>query len=152
MDKEIAERFWAKVEKTEYCWNWIGGTSSAGYGRFRIGDKLYSPHRLSFEWHNEPIPDGMLICHRCDNPSCVRPSHLFLGTYSDNLIDAIHKDINPIRRGEDAGTSVLTEEEVKRIRMEYRFGVFGYKRLAIKYGVGRTTIEHIIRRRTWKHI
>lgn len=98
----LAERFWKKVRKTDGCWLWIGGKDRRGYGR--IGD-VPSPNgrrgptilasRASWQLHYGPIPDGLDILHRCDNPSCVRPDHLFAGTASDNFQDMLRKGRHP---------------------------------------------------------
>lgn len=94
--KPIEARFWAKVHKHpgDGCWVWTASVIRSGYGRFGLqgaGARTVGAHRFSFELANGPIPDGMCICHRCDNPKCVRPSHLFLGSFSDNTRDAINK-------------------------------------------------------------
>lgn len=83
----IADRFWAKVEKTEGCWEWTGSKSRKGYGQFNEG----RAHRVSWEMHNGPIPEGMFVCHHCDNPPCVRPDHLFIGDNAANMRDAFAK-------------------------------------------------------------
>lgn len=90
----LEERFWLYVQKSDGCWNWTGGLSSKGYailkGEGGDGKRLQSS-RVSWEIHNGPIPPGLFVCHRCDNPKCVRPDHLFLGTQTDNMQDCIRK-------------------------------------------------------------
>lgn len=90
------ERFWEKVDKSGECWVWTGAIQSKGYGTFATGStratlKVVLPHRYSWELHFGPIPDGLLILHACDNPPCVRPGHLMLGTYQANRVDCAHK-------------------------------------------------------------
>jgi len=80
------ERFWAKVEKTDHCWNWKGSKVAKRYGGFKL-DIYMLAHRVSWIWANGPIPDGLYVCHKCDNGFCVRPDHLFLGSQQDNMND-----------------------------------------------------------------
>jgi hypothetical protein len=95
--KDILSRFWAKVDKSEDCWEWIGQKHSNGYGllqcRSRKNRKMIKAHRLSYELHNGPIPEGLLVLHKCDNKLCVNPDHLELGNYSKNLKDAYDRGL-----------------------------------------------------------
>jgi hypothetical protein len=157
-------RFWKNVEKGEGCWLWKG-LLSAGYGQLRVGEKQIGAHRYSWELHNGPIPEGLFICHRCDNRRCVRPDHLFLGTCRDNLLDALAKGRIAIgersvsytrpetrRRGSQNGLAKLTEEQVGEIRRRYAAGGVTQLSLAQQFGVDRTLISLIVRRKGWKHV
>lgn len=85
------ERFWSNVRKTETCWEWTGSLWSKEYGKIRRNGSTIGAHRASYEMHFGKIPRGMSVCHRCDNPKCVRPSHLFLATQSGNMRDCVRK-------------------------------------------------------------
>ena len=89
-------RFWKKVQKyqSDECWIWQGSKTSAGYGQLWVDCKQVYAHRVSWEIHYEVIPDGMFVCHTCDNPICANPRHLFLGTASDNMRDMVAKGRN----------------------------------------------------------
>lgn len=91
MYTEQMDRFWNKVKKTDNCWFWTAGTFDDGYGKFKFEKKNRKAHRISWLLTNGDIPEGMLVCHHCDNPLCVKPSHLFLGTPKDNTQDMIKK-------------------------------------------------------------
>lgn len=86
----LNDKFWEKVNKTSGCWIWIGATRS-GYGAFKQNGKIYAAHRASYEFFFGVISGGKFVCHHCDNPSCINPAHLFLGTSSDNMIDCSKK-------------------------------------------------------------
>jgi len=84
-------RFERRVRRTDGCWTLKGGVSLFGYGRFSIDGKIEQAHRASFMLHMGPIPPGALVCHTCDNPRCVRPDHLFIGSHHDNMQDRMRK-------------------------------------------------------------
>ena len=116
------DKFWIDVDKSGSCWVWRGKRFPNGYGCYRDSVHSYLAHRISYEFVNGPIPDGMLVCHKCDNPSCVNPDHMFLGTHSDNAQDALRKGrLNPAR-GEKSGNSKLTQVDIDIIRQMARIG------------------------------
>jgi HNH endonuclease len=83
--------FWPKVKKTRGCWLWTAATKGRGYGHFWDGEKNVSAHRFSWILHHGEIPAGMMVCHTCDTPACVRPSHLFLASNRENVLDSVRK-------------------------------------------------------------
>lgn len=135
------------------CHEWHAAHNIRGYGRFNIDGKLYGAHRVAWELANGPIPEGMFVCHHCDNPKCVNPEHLFLGTASDNMRDASRKGrvVRPPNMGELHDRARLTEVDVVEIRLAYSNGESQYS-IARRYHVARTTIESVVSRKTWKHI
>ena len=150
-DQALWDRFLKYVTYTPDCWIWTGGQShsaSMAYGAFRIGDKVLAAHRVSYALHKGPIPHGMCVCHHCDNPLCVNPEHLFLGTIKDNNQDATRKGRNP--HGERHGLSKLNEIQVKQI-IKLK-GILPVRKIAPMYNVSQTSINNIHRNRTWKHI
>lgn len=144
----LEERFWNGVLKGEGCWEWQGYTNSGGYGATWDKGVSVLAHRASYTFTYGTIPEGMDVCHRCDNPKCVRPDHLFLGTGKDNIRDQIEKGRHP--HNETHGMAKLTVEIVKTIRLENT--TIGYKTLAKKYGVNPSTIASVVNRTTWKDV
>lgn len=173
----VTERFWAKVKKGSGCWEWQAGKFRANgyfYGAFKMNGKLKKAHRVSWELTHGEIPFGMFVCHHCDNPPCVRPSHLFLGTNSDNQKDAVRKgrgskgnaaflkkgddhwtrrrpDLLPDQRGELNRYSKLKDSDVREIRRLRAEGE-PLKSLAATFGVAFGTISKIARGDRWKHV
>ena len=153
----VEKRFWKFVDKKgiDDCWPWVGGRKENGRGNFWLNRKIIQAHRMMWVLIHGDIPEGMLVCHTCDNGWCVNPDHLFLGTYSDNSKDMVFKHRHPwlMRRGENHHMAILTDQDVMDIRHLYTpYGKYSQFKLAEMYGVARTTIQQIVERRTWKHI
>lgn len=141
--KSIEERFWPKVEKTDYCWNWIAALNCEGYGQFKLNGTMKAAHRVSWEIHNGPIQNQLHVLHKCDNPQCINPDHLFLGTHQDNSDDKMAKNRQSVK---------LTKEQVLEIRYKYSLGNTSTRKLANEYKIHNTTISRIIHRKYWNHI
>lgn len=143
-DKEKEKLFWSKVKKSKNCWIWQAYCDAHGYGQMEFNKKLIGTHRYSWIISFGEIPKGLYVLHKCDNPSCVRPSHLFIGTQKDNGIDMMKKG-----RG---GNSKLTIENVKEIRKLYKNGLKNFTEIARKYGVSDYAISSIIKKRQWNYV
>jgi hypothetical protein len=140
----VSERFWAKVNKTDDCWEWTAYTSK-GYGQFNATGVLVRAHRFAYQMANGPIPAGRLVCHRCDNRRCVRPSHLFVGTAADNTLDMVRKGrgrVPPPRFGESHHNVKLNSSQVVIMRRMRSFGV-PVLRLARDWGINKATVKAI---------
>jgi hypothetical protein len=153
----IKERLYSNVvvNPVSGCWEW-NGTKYHGYGRICVGSRVdgtrhtVHTHRLSYELNFGPIPDGMEICHKCDNPSCINPEHLFIGTRQDNVNDRERKGRNVVLVGEERLEAKLTRKDVKNARWERAFMGTSFSILAKKYGVCKKTIQNAINGVTWK--
>jgi len=142
-----AVRFWrfVAIRGPSECWPWQGGTrTKCGYGRFKTHNKHIIASRFAYEDTYGPIPDGLLVCHHCDNPSCVNPAHLFLGTSADNLQDASRKHRLIGIRGEANGNHKISDATADLIDAEYKRGGITRKNLGEKYGVSLSTVESIL--------
>ncbi len=150
-DLTTEERFWSRVDRGDDCWLWRAGLRGDGYGAFGLGrGKQVSAHRYSYELHNGQIPDGMVVMHSCDVPTCVNPDHLRLGTQADNQADSVRKG----RRypGSQNHQAKLTESEVMEIRYSARMSGVTQRALAKRYNVSPALISHIVASRSWRHI
>ena len=162
-ENDIA-RFWSKVEKTEGCWHWTSAKDSSGYGIFQLQGKARKAHRIVFILTHGAI-DKPNVCHHCDNPSCVRPDHLFSGTTQDNATDRNNKGRTrgPINHhhggyklpdgcneGERNPRAKMTWHKVRELRSRYASGRELLTNLAREYGIAFSTADKIVRHETWK--
>lgn len=137
------------------CWEFQGTKLETGYGRVVIEGRKVFAHRLAYSLKYGPIPEGMQVLHSCDNPPCCNPNHLFLGTQKDNMADMRSKGRQPDRRGQNAGGSVLTDEEVMDIYTRaHDTSAFAETQTQIgdSYGVSNTLVSRIKLGRRWNHI
>lgn len=143
--QEVEDAFWAKVDKTGPCWLWLGGKTSHGYGSIRFGGRKATAllaHRLAYWFtHGEPPPNRS-VCHHCDNPSCVRPAHLFLGTHAENMRD---------RQQKGRAAMKLQPVQVRAIRALADLG-WHMKTIGEAFGISGSTAHAIARRKIWDHV
>lgn len=147
----IEERFWARTDKKskDECWLWQAMRTKYGYGVISNGEGFkVRAHRYSWELHNNlKIPKGMVIRHTCDNPPCVNPGHLLLGTQGENVQDMV--DRRRQQKGEGHAHSRLTKREVDKIRMLHSSGGYKQKDLAKAFGVSPSAISMILNKKRW---
>jgi len=153
--RTVTQRFWDKVDKTpnpKGCWIWTAYIDKDGYGQFAYRGRMRGAHRVSWEFLHGELLDELDVLHTCDNPSCVNPEHLFLGTAAENSKDMIlkgrHKN-HPLP-GEANPMHVLTEAEVIEIRRLYETGRVYQSTLAKEFGVSQSQISNIVIRKSWK--
>jgi hypothetical protein len=165
--------FWRRVDSSlgnDSCWPWISSKSPSGYGKYTGGSTDLRTHRVAYALAYGELPDSkngipLCVCHKCDNPACCNPMHLFLGTNRDNTIDMIKKGRKntpsgdnhyakkkpeKLARGERHGMTRLTWDDVRKIRASYASGCVTQDSLAIEFGVCRPAITNIINKKTWK--
>lgn len=145
--RDVAERFWSKVDRSGTCWLWTGALLKTGYGSIRIDGKAERAHRVAYRLSGGQIPDGLMLLHSCDNPRCVNPAHLLPGTRRDNTRDAIGRGQHAV--GEAHKNAKLSKHAVSTIRAALAAGVPG-RYLARQFGVGESSISKIKLGLTWK--
>lgn len=147
-------RFWAKVQKMgdHDCWVWTASQDKDMYGKFRLSDGTdIRAHQYSWQlFTGRPVPKGVQVCHKCDHPYCVNPSHLFLGTTQDNTKDRHEKGRDA--RGEKNGGAKLTEEKVREIRELHATGNYTQTQLSNLFSIPLSTIHDIVSGMTWRHV
>lgn len=153
-NKTLEERFWEKVDirGEDDCWEWQGSRHwQWDYGNFKVGDKVVAAHRMAwFIFNEKEIPEGLVVCHKCDNPPCCNPKHLFLGTVADNNMDKKLKGRQD-ERGEKNGRAKISEKDVVDIRAAHKSGET-YASLGRRYNLDPVSISYICTGRNWSHI
>jgi hypothetical protein len=154
--RSLEERFWDKVLIGDGCWEWTG-YRRGGYGHINEGGwpcKTLRASRVMWELMRGPIPAGMCVCHNCpggDNPGCVRPEHMFLGTHKDNMQDMFKKGMRVAAVGESCATAKLSSQQVRVLRRAHQMGV-SCLFMSKLFKVSHTTVNSAVHRKTWKHI
>lgn len=150
LEARQVRRFWNNVEKTDGCWNWTGLTfdSKMPYGRIYFNSKENTAHRVSWEINNKQDPGDSLVLHHCDNPRCVNPKHLYLGTYFDNAQDRERRNRRRVVKGEEIKNSKLTEESVLSIRRSKE----SCTTLGKHFNVSRSLISLVRLNKVWTHV
>ncbi len=157
LSEKAKARFWEKVDQRsdDECWPWLAYLDENGYGQYGLNldrKKTYKAHRVSYWITNGALSDDMNVLHRCDNPSCVNPRHLVLGTQVDNIRDMCLKGRDRHQRGDEHYGAKLTPGQVIEIRKEHEENRVSDYAIAKRLSMNRSTIWKILKRRSWKHI
>jgi len=146
----MSDKFWAMVavSSSDACWVWVGRRDKYGYGVFSVNGKQVGAHRVSWSLANGEIQDGMHILHRCNNPSCVNPSHLYAGTHRQNMDDMIAAGS---KKGVKNGQAKLTDKDVVAIRKKCAAGST-MAEMSREYGMSFMAISNLVHMRSWKHV
>jgi len=148
--KMTEKEFWSKVKKTDTCWEYQGSVGRDGYGKVCVDGMHWRAHRLAYFYTYGETGD-LLVLHHCDNPVCVKPEHLFLGTCKENTQDMLKKERDSLV-GSRNFNAKLTEEQVAVIKNLYSSGCFTHQQIADRYKVHRSTVTYILCGKQWKHV
>ena len=156
-DMPIGERLKLRSAPNEAtgCVEWTARRDRPnGYGVLRVGPKLRKAHRLAYEEAHGPIPDGLEVCHHCDNKGCINAAHLFVGTHHENMLDMARKGRHrmPHQVGARNPQAKLDDSSVAALRAVHRLGLFSQSTLARWWGIGQQTVSQIVRRERWSHV
>ncbi len=148
------ERFWSKVDLSKAdqefaCWKWLPTKTKYGYGQIQLRRHAHQAHRVAYQLAFGEIPKGLIVCHHCDNRSCVNPNHFFLGTHADNAQDREQKGRANRPSGEDHVLHKLTQSQVDEIRLRYAKGDVTYRQLSKEFGVSHVLIGYIVKEARW---
>ena len=146
------DKFWSRVDRSggpDACWPWLRYRSPGGYGEVKLGNRKWRANRAAYCVEYGVDPGELFACHKCDNPWCCNPSHIFLGTARENSHDSMSKGRRP--KGSGHGMAALTDDDVIRIR-SLRSGGAKLREISEEYGISFTHVKRIIYRKSWKHI
>jgi len=150
--KDFFERYAARIDRGPGCWLWTGASAAGGYGHSHRDGRHFYAHRAAYEaMHGDGTADGMVVRHKCDNPPCVNPSHLEVGTHADNARDCLRRGRARRAVGEAAPTAKLTAAAVQEARRLYVSGVI-VARLIERWPVKHDTMAKAVRGQTWRHL
>ncbi len=147
--RDERSHFYSKVRRTDDCWLYTGLTSTSGYGRHYSQGVFHQAHRFALQLEGVDIASGMFVCHSCDNPPCVNPDHLWVGTHQENMRDSKDKKRN--NHGSKNGRARLTEMQVGQIRRLFAKGGIFQRQIADEFDVHPSTISLIVSRKKWKN-
>lgn len=147
---DIVEKLLSRIKVNAVgCFEWQGAVHKGGYGVVTFGGRQQQAHRVSFGVFRKVIPDGLCVCHRCDNRKCINPSHLFIGTHKQNSEDMVRK--GRAARGADCHSAKLTAEDVARMPDRYAAGE-STKQIAESHGIAMLTVSRILSKKIWRHV
>lgn len=144
----LNNRFWDKVERTNTCWNWIGSLTDRGYGEFVVNKKKRKAHILSWMDFHQADTNGLCVCHTCDNPKCVNPEHLYLGTPQDNMNDKVARNRQSKMPGESHPMAKLSREDIINIRNDRRSS----RDIGKEYGISHSHVLRIKKGEKWNSV